>query len=91
MNDETARVHTQSYGVVNQRERYKRQQHGQRQQHQIHLGKIAVHAVHQVNLISHIRNLRILLQLTGNPLQRVAVGIIRMQLQLKRGWERVNA
>ena len=91
VNEETARIDTQSYRVVDERERDERQQHSQHQQQDVQLCEVTVHAVHQVHLISHVCHLRILPEFLTDPHQRVGIGVVGVQLQLKRSRERVHA
>ena len=82
MDEETTGIDTQSDRVVDQGEGDERQQGRNNQQQDIDLGDVAVHPIHEIHLIGHISHLRIPLQLGRYPLQGVAVGIVRLHLQL---------
>ena len=90
MNQEPSGIDTQAHRVVDERERDECQQDGQTQQYHVHPAQVLVHIVHQVLLIGHIRHFRVFLQLVDYPHQRVAVGIVRLQLELERGHEGVS-
>ena len=90
MDKEPPRIDTQAHRIVDQRERDERQQCRQHQQDHVHPTQILVHIVHQVLLKGHIGHLRVLLQLIDDPLQRVVVGIVRLQLQFQRCHEGVR-
>ena len=90
MNGEAAGIDAQTHGVVDERERHDGEQHGERQQHQAYLGDVLVHAVDEVFLILHFAHLRVGFQLLRDELQRVAVGVVRLQRYLDRREERVH-
>ena len=91
MNREATGIDAQTNGVVDERERNNREQHRQHQQHQRDLGKVLIHRLDEVFLISYLAHLRQRLQLVGYPHQRIVVGIVGLQRQLKRREERVVA
>ena len=86
-----ALIDAQPYCIVYQRERYSRQQQRYHQHHQHQFAQVAVHLVHQVFLIGHLRHLLKLLYLLGYYLQRVTVGLTRLQVYLCRGHKGVHA
>lgn len=72
---EAACVDAQAHGVVDERERDQREQHGQEQQAEAYLGQVAVDHLDESLLVVHLRHLWHLLQFLGYPRQRVVVGV----------------
>ena len=90
MNEETARIHTQTDAAANQRERHDGQQHGQDEQHQTDLAQVGVHLVHQIFGIMYLGNLGNGTNLLHDSQDGIAIGIDIHQLYLERGGEGVE-
>ena len=91
MYDEAVGIDAQAHRIANQRERHEGQQQGQHQQDDAHTTDVHIHLIHQVFHIGQVAHALVLLQLLGNPLQRVAAGIVCIQTNLQRGGEWVEA
>lgn len=91
MDGETARIDTETHGVVDEREGDERQQDSEDKHRHPNLREVAVHGIDEVFLIRDIGYFGVFLQLLGDPHEGVVVGIVARERQFDGRREGVDA